>query len=103
MRIKRTCEEWASICEQQKKSGQTVILFCREKGIHPNVFYRKQKQLRDGNPRFIKVTAPTTIMNTPEMIRIGRIEIEARETISDDFLIRLIRCAIEVNDAIVSR
>ena len=103
MRIQRTGEEWTTIIEQQKESGQTVTGFCREKGIHVNVFYRKQKQLRDDNRRFVKVMADGPNMNIPETIRIGRIEIEAREAISDGFLRRLIRCALEANDVDVSR
>ena len=65
MRIQRTGEEWTTIIEQQKESGQTVTGFCREKGIHVNVFYRKQKQLPDDNQRFVKV-------GFPEKVAIGR-------------------------------
>jgi transposase-like protein len=105
MRIKRTAEEWARIFEQQKESGQTVPIFCRELGIHPNVFYRKQKQHQhqEVERSFIKVNTSGLVRHAAETIRIGKIKIDVRETISDDFLTRLIRCALEANDVVVSR
>jgi hypothetical protein len=72
-------------------------------GIHPNVFYRKQKELRSGSQRFIRVRTPAPIDNyNSGKIRIGKIELEVQETISDGFLSRLMRCAMEANDAVIS-
>ena len=101
MRIQRTTAEWAVLIADHKKSGQTVQAFCRAKGIHPNVFYRKQKQLRSNEQTFVRVQTVSGACGVGT-IRIGDIEIDAQENVSDDFLVRMIRCAIEARNAVVS-
>jgi transposase-like protein len=102
MRIHRTATEWVAIIAEQKKSGTTIAAFCREKGIHPNVFYRKQKQFREGEQQFVRVQAVLQNERAGK-IRIGDIEIEVRENVADDFLVRMIRSAIEARNVDVSR
>ena len=102
MRMQRTNTEWSVVIAEQKKSGQSIRAFCQAKGIHPNVFYRKQKLLRDGEQTFIKVESVSSA-GRAGTIRIGGIEIDAQESVTDDFLVRMIRCAIEATNAVVSR
>ena len=101
MQIQRTTAEWAALTAEQKESGQTIQAFCRAKGIHPNVFYRKQKQLRRDEQTFIELKSDSGTGRIGT-IRIGDIEIDAPERVTDDFLIRMIRCAIEARNAVVS-
>ncbi len=102
MRIQRTTTEWAAIIAEQKESGTTIAAYCQEHGIHPNVFYRKQKQLQRDGQTFIRVQHISRTGGTGT-IRIGEIEIEARENMADDFLVRMIRCAMEAGNADVFR
>jgi transposase-like protein len=97
MRIQRITTEWGTIIAEQKESGATITAFCRENGIHPNVFYRKQKELRQGEQAFIRVQS---VSGTGEAgsIRIGDIEIEVREGVTNEFLARMIRCVIEAKN-----
>lgn len=38
---------WAGIMRERKESGQSIRAYCRQAGIHENVYYYWQKKLRE--------------------------------------------------------
>lgn len=48
MAVYRTDEDWKNLVEEHRASGKPVKDFCAERGINPNHFYRKRKELRSG-------------------------------------------------------
>ena len=55
MRKFRTREEWQALIEEQNKSGKSAAQFCREKNIHPNLFYKRRSETGSGS--FVKLPA----------------------------------------------
>jgi hypothetical protein len=103
MRIRKTPAEWEAIIAEQQASGLSIPQFCSDKHIHPNVFYRKRKEMSTWTKAFIKLPVKICSDMAFETIRIGSITIEVKTSISDAFFVRLIRCAMEANDVHVSR
>ena len=62
--MKRKQLDWTRIVEEHKSSGQSVELFCQEKEIHPNTFYRHRKLLHQKNQTD---TVLVNIKYTPEV------------------------------------
>jgi len=54
---KRSKEEWLTLIEAHKVSGQTQAQFCKENDICPRYFSLRKKQLSNGteNNGFVKV------------------------------------------------
>ena len=40
-------ERWRSLIEEQRRSGQSILAFCREKGISQPSFYAWRKRFRE--------------------------------------------------------
>ena len=45
MAIYRTADEWKKIIKEQRASDKSVKLFCIERGIHVNHYYRKRREI----------------------------------------------------------
>ncbi|MEJ2663646.1 MAG: hypothetical protein P8107_06330 [Spirochaetia bacterium] len=73
MRTRRSKEEWEQIIHEQKESGKSIAAYCKKKGIHPNLFYRKVKA---GNKTsgFVKIPVPR-IPNRCIFITCGNISV----------------------------
>ena len=97
MRTKRSKEEWKRLITERKTSGKTVVQFCKEKGIHPTLFYKKQRELREANT-FVKLN-PTTRPKSTIRIRIKNIVIETENGITRNHLSEVLKSILEVIDA----
>ena len=74
MRVKRSKDEWKKLIHEQKGSGKSISGFCKENGIHPNLFYRNVKAAKAvENGTFVKVSAPVQQKNVTIMC--GRISV----------------------------
>jgi len=97
MRIRRTKEQWQTLLEEQKESGKTVTGFCKDLGIHQNMFYRKKKELCS-NGSFVKVpigpARPQAIK-----IKIGNATIEAEAGFNEKDIQAIIRILLEALNA----
>jgi hypothetical protein len=102
MRIKRTTAERKAIIEKQNALGLSVRSYCSENKIYTQLFYRKRKELITLKQTFYQLPVEITKREAVGKIRIGNITIEAGESVSVTLLTRMIRCALEVNDAYLS-
>ncbi len=60
-----TREQWTRMIELQEKSGQSVKVFCRERGLGEASFYRWRKRLRRPDPvKFALVESKSGSNNT---------------------------------------
>lgn len=101
MRQMRTTEEWQKIIKSYKESGKTVAVFCREAGINENLFYRNKQQ--HGAPaQFVQLLPNVqSAAELPEEVRIqiGAITFHIGTEVDSERLKRLLRCALEVQNA----
>ena len=96
MRKMRNTEEWKALITEKDQAGKTVANFCKEKGIHPSQFYRKQRELtRPG--RFVQIKGPLK-SNIPINIRVKDIIIEAKYGCSQEHLVEVLRGVLEALD-----
>jgi|GEM_PF-1411444 len=96
----RSNEEWAGLVNEQRLSGKSVAAFCREKAIHPNLFYRK-KQLSGSTGTFVKVPTITGDRRAVE-IKSGDLVIRLEMPFADAELVRVLRCIREAENAVIS-
>jgi transposase-like protein len=96
----RSKEEWAELVTAQRTSGKSVAVFCRKHGIHPNLFYRKQRTLSHPN-KIIQVTAAARLRQNLE-IAAGGLVIRLEMPIEDAMLVRVLRCIKEAENAVLS-
>ena len=55
-------KDWSRLITEQEASGQRVRVFCQERGIQQNSFYRWRKRLRENQPvRFALLEAKEEI------------------------------------------
>ncbi len=106
MKKYRTKSEWLSLIQEQEISGLSISLFSRQKGIHPNLFYKKRREFYSvkETQSFIelKPLVPHTPKNSPELkITIGEIEIYPGPERDMEFLGPLIKTAKEISSASV--
>jgi hypothetical protein len=48
--------KWGGLVSEQSQSGQSVAVFCRERGLHARQFYEWKKRLRDSeSAKFVEV------------------------------------------------
>jgi hypothetical protein len=93
MKKYRTKEEWSALILEQEKSGKSVAAFCREKNIHPNLFYRKRKENNSG--RFVKLSLP--VPNPGNLkIKVKDVTIELGSHINSDTLKDILQVVMEV-------
>ena len=74
MKKYRTKAEWSTLIREQEKSGKTAVAFCRERNIHPNLFYKKRRENKAG--RFVKLPESKSIVHSSLKIRIQDVIIE---------------------------
>lgn len=105
MKKYRTEKEWNSLFLEQENSSLSAAAFCKQKGIHPNLFYRKRSDLSQ-NPEeqsFVRVDAPTSnnksFSATRTMIRIGSIEILPGQESDQNQLFKIFCSALEAVNA----
>ena len=97
MRIKRSKEEWAALVNEQRKGSKSIAGFCKEKGIHPNLFYRKIKKAN--NPAtFVKLPV-VPLEHRSIAIRAGNVTIIVPRPFSNEELIQVLECVGKVIDA----
>lgn len=93
MRIFRTKEDWKEILKEQKESGKTATEYCKEKHIHPNLFYKRRKELETCRS-FIKV--PVKAVSSGKIrIKIKDIIIELEPGYNKEELISVIITVLE--------
>jgi len=96
----RSNEEWAGLVKDQRLSGKSVTAFCREKAIHPNLFYRKKRTPPDSRT-FVKVATTTETRGAVE-IKSGDLVIRLEMPFADAELVRVLRCIREAENAVIS-
>jgi len=97
MRIKRGKEEWVALLREQKESGKSITEYCKEKGIQPNLFYRKAKMTNESGT-FVKVPVPSTDYRSIK-IRTGTVTVIVPWPFSNEDIIQVLQCVREVADA----
>ena len=96
MRIFRTKEDWKQILKEQRESGKTTVDFCKEKRIHPNLFYKRRSELENSGS-FIKV--PVKAVSSGKIkIRIKDIIIEPESGCNKEELLSVIDTVLEAVD-----
>ncbi len=61
MKRERTKEwaKWRGLVSEQIASGQSIAVFCRDRGLRDWQFYEWKKQVREGEPaKFVSVKVP---------------------------------------------
>ena len=97
MKIFRTKENWEELFKEHKVSGKRVSDFCREKGIHQNLFYRKRKEL-SGKGSFVRL--PVEVVSSGKIqIRIKDVIIEPGHGYDKQELALVINTVLEAVDA----
>ena len=56
-------EQWTRMVELQEKSGQSVRVFCQERGLGEASFYSWRKRLGRENPVSFALVEPKTTVN----------------------------------------
>jgi len=102
MRKTRSGKEWRELIKEQKTCGKSVALFCREKGLHPNTFYRKVKLTRKPGPFVQLQTADACGAHGSVEIRSGDIIIRLERPFEEAELVRILGCLQEARNAAVS-
>jgi hypothetical protein len=72
---------WGGLVSEQSQSGQSVAVFCRERGLHAWQFYEWKKRLRDSeSAKFVevRVAAPAGPVQ-PTRARSNAIEIRLQK------------------------
>jgi hypothetical protein len=99
MRKFRTAEEWSIIIKEQSDSGLSVVDFCKDKGIHPNIFYAKRSALKKTNG-FVEIRMKSQRNEVKKIIiKIKDVTLELEENIIKTELIDIIRSAREAVNA----
>jgi hypothetical protein len=100
MRIRRSKEEWEKLIQKQKGSGKSITAFCKEAGIHPNLFYRKIKTTSKSGA-FVKIPTP---VNRDNIITItcGNISISIPMSCTKDKLMAVLASMKETGYAELS-
>ena len=99
MRKFRTVEEWGTIIKDQSDSGLSVVDFCKDKGIHPNIFYAKRSALKKTNG-FVEIRMKSQRNEVKKIIiKIKDVTLELEENIIKTELIDIIRYAREAVNA----
>jgi len=106
MRKHRTPDEWSKLIQEQINSGLSASAFCKNRSIHPNVYYQKRKQLgscqEEHNNDFVELTIPCATDNDNDgdvEIKIGNICIYPGNSVSKESLIILFSAALEAHSA----
>lgn len=105
MKKYRTEREWTTLIEKQEKSGLSAIAFCKQLGIHPNLFYRKRSTLGNGHNEksFIKLDIPNStnqsLGNIQTLVKIGPIEIRPGQNSNQKQLREIFCSALEAVNA----
>jgi transposase-like protein len=102
MRAKRTASEWAALVQRHRDSGLTVREFCQDKGICPNLFYRKRRELSSEAQAFIRLPELPAGDPRSAQIQIDKIKITVSENTSAELMTKVIRSALEVSHACIS-
>jgi transposase-like protein len=93
-------EEWRSIIEGQRRSGQTIAAYCRQRGITDGTFYTWKSRLRSAMlpaqakrpPAFVEVKHPrVSATGAIEICLPGERRVLVRREFDRDLLIELIR------------
>ena len=63
--------DWPHYFEEFKRSGKTIVDFCKEKNIHPNTFYYARKKQEHSAFVEIKVSKEQTYSNAIVLNRNG--------------------------------
>ena len=99
MRKFRTVEEWGTIIKDQSDSGLSVVDFCKDKGIHPNIFYTKRSALKRSNS-FVEIRMNSQRKEEKKfIIKIKDVTLELEENIIKTELIYIIRSVREAVNA----
>ena len=70
-RSKKAWAKWRKLVSEQARSGQTVIAFCRERGLCRPYFFVWKKRLRENTAaRFVEVQVAESPANVPGDSRI---------------------------------
>jgi hypothetical protein len=73
-RSKHAWTKWRRLISEQKRSGESVAAFCRERNLHASHFYWWKKRLReDLAARFVEVQVAESSANV-----VGDLRIEVR-------------------------
>ena len=105
MKKYRSNEEWQELIREQEESGQTAVDFCKGKAIHPNLFYRKRKDIAQENndSHFVKLNVPVEARRNeggvPLHINIGPIQIVLGKKTDKNQLCSIFQAALEATDA----
>lgn len=60
-RSQKTRTKWRRLISEQERSGQTVVAFCRERGITRSYFFAWKRRLREESPmKFLEVQLTET-------------------------------------------
>ena len=100
MKIRRSKEEWVQLVLEQKYSGTSIPEFCRKKGIHPNLFYRKMKTSAEPG-KFVKLPTPV-IRNKAITITCGNISVYVPMPCGKDEIVLILKSMKEVDCAALS-
>ncbi len=99
---KRKKIDWPVIFAEQKKSGQTIAVFCNERGIHPTNFYKNKRKHEDIN--FIELKSlsseskkKTLSTGQPIALKIQDYSIELHEGFNKTLLTELLTVLKECN------
>lgn len=107
MRKYRTESEWLDLIREQESSGENISYFSRQRGIHPNLFYKKRRELYPVTEKqtFVELKTPSfqhkTLNRSELKITIRDIDIYPGAERDMDFLSSLIKTAWEVSGASV--
>jgi hypothetical protein len=106
MKKYRTEKEWESLFREQTASNLSAAAFCKQKGIHPNVFYQKRKVLRNHNQdekSFVRLDvhkpANCNLSQVNTLVKIGPIEIRPGQNTDQKQLFRIFTSALEAVNA----
>jgi hypothetical protein len=70
-RNKNAWTKWRSLISEQKRNGESVATFCRERNLHASHFYWWKKRLRkDRTTRFVEVQVEEPPADVPGDSRI---------------------------------
>lgn len=92
---RRTPEQWRALFTEHAASGMTMAAFCRERGINPNYFSLRRKQLgaRKGVEEAsvfapVAITAPSAAMIEVQLN--GEVHLRVPTTVSPRWLSELL-------------
>lgn len=93
---RRTPEQWRALFTEHAASGMTMAVFCRERGINPNYFSLRRKQLGarngvEGASVFapVAITAPSAAMIEVQLN--GEVRLRVPTTVSPHWLADLVQ------------